>query len=286
MVRSKSKISIVIPVYNEAESLAECLRAIVHQSVQPYEVIVVDNNSSDSSALVASSFPNVKLMQETKQGVIHARTSGFNAASGSVIARIDADTIIPVDWVKRVDQIMSNDDIAAVSGSPDYYDFLFPSLTNFLDRMARKFLEGRLKDRMFLHGSNMAIRTRAWHKVANELCVCRGIHEDLDLAIHLQETGLTVIYDQSLVAGISVRRLNNDFNNFINYTLVSPRTYAAHQLKCQRYMYPVVFFTWAAYFPAHLAYLSFDPAKRSFSFRYLIDSKLRESRIDPTINVV
>lgn len=285
MVRSKSKISIVIPVYNEAESLIECLRAIVNQSVQPYEVIVVDNNSSDSSALVASSFPNVKLIQETKQGVVHARTSGFNAAKGSVIARIDADTIIPVDWVQKIDQIMSNDDIAAVSGSPDYYDFLFPSLTNFLDRMARKFLEGRLKDRMFLHGSNMAIRTCAWQKVANGLCVCGGIHEDLDLAIHLQEAGLTVVYDSTLVAGISVRRLNNDFNKFINYTLVSPRTYAAHQLKCQRYMYPVVFFTWLTYFPAHFAYLSYDPYKGSLSLRYLLGSKFRESRIDPTVNV-
>jgi len=286
MVRKKSKISIVIPVYNDADSLVDCLKAIGDQYIDPYEVIVVDNNSSDYSAQVALSFPGVKLIRENKQGVIHARTTGFNAVKGSIIARIDADTIIPPDWLNRIERIMVDQDIAAVSGSPDYYDFLFPSLANSLDRLARRFLEGRLKDRMFLHGSNMAIRTRAWRKVADSLCACGGIHEDLDLAIHLQEASLEVVYDKYLVAGISTRRLNNDFNNFINYTLVSPRTYAAHQLKCQRYMYPVVFFTWAAYFPAHLAYLSFDPAKRSFSLRYLVESKFRESRIDPTINVV
>lgn len=285
MTRKKSKISIVIPVYNEGDSLADCLEAIKNQDSLPYEVIVVDNNSTDHTRQVALSFSGVKLISEAKQGVIHARTTGFNAARGDIIARIDADTIVPSDWLNRIDQIMKDEDIAAVSGSPNYYDFLFPNLANFIDRVARKFLEGRLKDRLFLHGSNMAMRTCAWRKVANSLCISGGIHEDLDLGIHLQEAGLLVVYDKSLIAGISARRLSNDFNKTINYTLVSPRTYAAHNLKCQRYMYPVIFFTWAAYFPAHLAYLSYDPNKGTFSIRYLIENKIRQSRIDPTINV-
>jgi glycosyltransferase involved in cell wall biosynthesis len=71
------KISIIIPVYNEAESLNACLDAIANQTIKPYEVIVVDNNSLDDTRLVAKAYDFVTLISETKQGVVHARSTGF-----------------------------------------------------------------------------------------------------------------------------------------------------------------------------------------------------------------
>lgn len=286
MLKSMLKISIVIPVYNDADSLADCLQAIQRLDSKPLEVIVVDNNSTDKSYKVASEFRWVTVIKESKQGVVHARDCGFNAAQGDIIARIDADTILPKDWLAKVSQIMSSDKcLAAVSGSPDYYDFLFPRQLNYLDRIARSFLEGRLKDRLFLHGSNMAITKSAWNKVKKNLCRTSGIHEDMDLAIHLQEAGLKVGYDETLVAGISTRRLGNGFKDFVDYSLVSPRTYSYHGLKCQRYMYPIILFVWAAYAPAHIAFLSYDAEQGNFSWRNIKENKVNETRIDPTINV-
>jgi glycosyltransferase involved in cell wall biosynthesis len=280
------KISIVIPVYNDGDSLSDCLAAIKKLDSKPYEVIVVDNNSTDHSARVAASYPWVKLIKEPKQGVVHARDCGFNAVKGDIIARIDADTILSKDWIAKVCQIMNDDkQLVAVSGSPDYYDFLFPRQLNYLDRIVRSYLEARLKDRVFLHGSNMAIRKSAWDMVKRNLCITAGIHEDMDLAIHLQEEGFKVGYDKSLVAGISTRRLGNGFKEFVDYSLVSPRTYSYHGLKCQRHMYPIIFLVWAAYAPAHIAFLSYSSEQGNFSWRNIKENKVITPRIDPTINV-
>jgi glycosyltransferase involved in cell wall biosynthesis len=278
--------SVVIPVYNEADGLQACLSAIAKVKDQLLEVIVVDNNSTDDSAAVAASFDFVKLVREPKQGVVHARSCGFNEARGDIIARIDADTILKPDWIEQITQLFSKDsELAAVSGSADYYDFLFIGIANAIDRATRRFIAWRMKRYVFLQGANMAIRNQAWRAVRDDLCEERGIHEDMDLAIHLQAAGHKVVYDQTMIAGMSSRRLGSGFKKFVNYTLISPKTYSWHGLRCQRYMYPVIFFLWAIYFPAHVVYRCYDPDTQVFSLRYLFDGRFKEARIDPTINV-
>ena len=281
------QISIVIPVYNEGDSLSACLKAIDKLKTKPYEVIVVDNNSTDHSVSVASTYPWVRLIKEKKQGVVHARTSGFNAVKGNIIARIDADTILPSDWIDKLNAIFKdNPDVVAVSGSGDYYDFVLQKIANRIDHWARNYLERRLGDRLFLQGCNMAVTKAAWDKVKGGLCPCDGLHEDLDLGIHLQEAGMKVIYDETLVAGISSRRISNDFSKFVQYSLASPRTYKAHDIGRRRYMFAVIAIVLALYAPGHLAYESYDPELGEFSLKYLASSKFRKSRTDPTINLV
>ncbi len=287
MRKENLQISIVIPVYNEGDSLSACLRAIDKLKTKPFEVIVVDNNSTDHSASVAATYSWVRLIKESKQGVVHARTAGFNAVKGNIIARIDADTILPNNWIDKLQQIFVNHpEAVAVSGSADYYDFVLQDIANRIDHWARNYLENRLGDRLFLHGSNMAVTKAAWDKVKDGLCPCDGLHEDLDLAIHLQEAGMKVIYDETLVAGISSRRISNDFSKFVQYSLASPRTYKAHAIGRRRYMFMVIAIVLALYAPGHLAYESYDPELGEFSLKYLASSKFRKSRTDPTINVV
>lgn len=280
------KISIVIPVYNEDSRLAACLEAIDNLSTKPYEVVVIDNNSTDHSLAVASNFPHVRLISETKQGVVHARNRGFNAARGNIIARIDADTLLPPDWLDHISRIFQDQSVAAVSGSANYYDFLLSGFANSIDHWARGYVSPHLKQRNFLHGANMALRRSAWLKTKRHSCQVGGLHEDMDLAIHLQEAGYKVVYDPSLVAGVSSRRLNNGFLDFVRYAMASPRTYAAHKLHCQKYMYPVIFISLALYLPGKLLYRTYDPLSGGFSLRSLfIASTNSVRRTDPTINV-
>ncbi len=280
------KISIVIPVYNEGDSLAACLNAIEKLNTLPDEIIVVDNNSTDHSQIVARSHDGVTLISEKKQGVVHARTRGFNVAKGDIIARIDADTVLPPDWIDKIYDIFARDkSTVAVSGRADYYDFILKDIANEIDRWSRNYLASRFDNRIFLHGANMAIRKSAWNKVRKTLCPCDGLHEDLDLAIHLQEQGLKVIYDENLIAGNSPRRIANGLRQFADYCLASPRTYKAHSISSRRYMYVIIFVVMLLYPIGHLAYASFDPKLGNFSLRYLFRSKLKRSRTSPTINV-
>jgi glycosyltransferase involved in cell wall biosynthesis len=235
------KISIVIPVYNEADRLDACLQAISKQELKAYEVIVVDNASTDQSATIARSYNFVTLLTEKRQGVVFARDTGFNAAQGDIIGRIDADTLIPTDWTSTITQIFSNSDLAAVSGSIHYYDQVWARQGDKIDNFCRRHL-AHLQLRtntVFLQGANLAFRRDAWLSVRQAMCHLDGIHEDFDLAIHLQQFGYKVEFREELIAAISSRRADSDILTFIRYLQVCPRTYAVHKLKSRVYMYPI-----------------------------------------------
>lgn len=278
------KISIVIPVYNEVEHLGACLAAIDAQSLRPHEVIVVDNNSSDGTVAVAEQFPFVTILSEKRQGVVHARTSGFNAASGDIIARIDADTLLTPEWAAQVSAIMADKQVAATSGAPHYYDFALPEVADRIDHYWRQRLADRLADNNFLYGANMAVRRSAWLAVRDRLCAQAGMHEDFDLALHLQAMGELVTYESGLLAGISSRRIDSGFLSYIRYTLISPRTYALHGLRSRRHMYPVMLICWLCYAPGRLLYRAYNPSTDRFSLRQLLVAT--SSRVDPATHVL
>jgi len=71
-----------------------------------------------------------KLVKEQKQGVVYARTKGFNLAHGDNFARIDADTILPLDWIKNLKKIFKDDTLAATSGVADYYNVAYSNIFN------------------------------------------------------------------------------------------------------------------------------------------------------------
>jgi glycosyltransferase involved in cell wall biosynthesis len=268
-------VSIVIPVYNEADRLAACLEAIGRQSVPAFEVIVIDNNSSDATARVAASFSFVTLLHESKQGVAHARNTGFDAARGEIIGRIDADTLLPADWIAKVQSIFEGKAVSAVSGAPHYYDFALDNVADSIDRCLRRHLAKALGNDNFLWGANMAVRRQDWLKVRQELCIEPELHEDFDLGIHLQGHGLRVEYDPGLLAGVSARRIDMSFLDFVRYTLASPRTYARHNIFSRWHMYPILVLCWLGWLPGRAIYHAHDPAKGAYS-----------RRIDPTTNIV
>lgn len=285
MNSSDMKVSIVIPVYNEAQRLEACLQSIARQSVMPLEVIVVDNNSTDGSRSVAQLYPFVTLLREPRQGVVHARNRGFNAARGAIIGRIDADTILPSSWVAQVQQLFRrNASTAAVSGAPHYYDFALSQLADRIDYRLRGRLALKLGNTNFLWGANMAIRRSAWNLVKGSLCNRSDMHEDFDLAIHLQRSGLEVAYDSQLIAGVSSRRIDTRFRDYFHYSLVSPRTYAMHKLRSRYHMYPVLIVCWASYIPGRIIYRGYNPDTGSFSLNRLLLTT--PARIDPTTNIV
>src|SRR5665811_1498712 len=150
--------SIVNPVYNEAEQLGACLAAIAAQTVMPCQVIVVDNNSTDNTAAIAETYAFVTLLREKRQGVVHARNRGFDAAAGDIIGRIDADTLLPPDCVASVQAVFNDPTVDAVSGVALYYNVAAAPLFNALDLFFRRRLSWQLKDRVYLWGANMAMR--------------------------------------------------------------------------------------------------------------------------------
>lgn len=280
------RISIVIPVYNEATQLNACLRAIGRLDQSAFEVIVVDNNSTDETVAVAERFDFVKLLREPKQGVLHARKRGFDAVKGDIIARIDADSILPRDWTLKVAEVFEDQSVDAVSGVAQYYNVAWAPLINRIDLFFRRRLARQLKGKVYLWGANMAMRRQAWELVRPELCDRGNMHEDFDIAIHLQQAGRQVTFDERLRAQVSSRRIDAGYINFMRYMLVSPNTYAQHKISARWHMYEVIVFFAIYYYPALLLHRGYDDCTDSFSLlKALTYRSALAVRVDPTTNV-
>lgn len=224
------KISVVIPVYNEAERLAACLQSIAAQTVLPYEVIVVDNNSTDGSALIAQSFTFVTLLSERRQGIVHARDRGYDAAAGDVIARIDADSLLPPGWLAHIEEFYakSGHQNYAFSGGAAFYNVRMPKavawLYNFLAFDLNRWLIGHPT----LWGSNMALTRRQWQAVRTAVCRQKGLHEDLDMAIHLSRRGFKIYYDRNFKIAANLKRVRSRRRELWDYLQWWPRTLRRH----------------------------------------------------------
>lgn len=91
-------ISVIIPAYNSSKTILRALDSVLSQSVTPHEVIVVDDGSVDNTrAIVESTYPLVKLIQQKNAGAAAARNTGVKNSSGDLIAFLDSDDF----WHKR-----------------------------------------------------------------------------------------------------------------------------------------------------------------------------------------
>ncbi len=93
MAGKKTLISVVVPAFNEEKFIGRCLEALKRQDFsEKYEIIVVDNNSTDKTAQIAKRM-GVKVVSEKKQGDVFALRKGCSEAQGEIIAITDAETL-------------------------------------------------------------------------------------------------------------------------------------------------------------------------------------------------
>jgi glycosyltransferase involved in cell wall biosynthesis len=222
------RISVVVPVYNEERFLGPCLDSVLSQAEPVHEVIVVDNNSTDETERIVRAYgKNVTFKRESRQGVQHARAAGFDAASGEIIGRIDADTRLPPDWSRRVREAFRDRSVRAATGPVTYYDVRMTALIDRGDALFRRLWGSDSLD--WLLGANMALRTDAWHRIRPSLCTGPDVHEDIDLAIHLHGAGERIAFAPSMRAQTSGRRVANRFHDFRSYSLLTEQNYARHR---------------------------------------------------------
>lgn len=247
MPQKLQSISIVIPAYNEEHHLKACLDAIKKQTVKPAEVIVVDNNSTDNTASTVMRYPFVTLLHEKKQGVVFARDRGFNAAKGKIIGRIDADTVLPADWVARVAEFYSDAENTerSLTGGGYPINLRLPHFWGWVQGQIAFRINRVLLGHYILFGSNMAIPKRVWQNVKGSVCDDTDVHEDLDLAIHTHRAGYKIVYQESLRVGGVARRLLTDREQLWDNAMLWPRTLRRHGIWTWVFGWLGAFLLWA-----------------------------------------
>ena len=96
-------ISIIIPVYNHKEFIADAIDSALAQTVKPHEIIVIDDGSTDGSAEITSRYP-VKLIRQVNKGLASARNTGIMNATGEYILPLDSDDILLDKCIGKITQ--------------------------------------------------------------------------------------------------------------------------------------------------------------------------------------
>lgn len=265
------KLTMVIPAYNEAATIEGCLEAIFAQDHPFDEVILVDNNSSDNTVEIAQKF-DVKVITEDRQGVVYARDAGFDAATGDVIGRIDADTLLEPNWTTELLRVFQDEDVTAVTGPVYYHDMPGRVTGQKADTFIRSSLDKLSVKAKFLFGSNMAIRKSAWSVMRDVVCHEKAFHEDLDLAIHLVDYEYQIRLDKKLIAGVSSRRVESSPADFRKYMKMFTETYKQHGIREASVTIPIIIY-WSVYPSMKLLRGAYNPETGRISLEKLLLGK-------------
>ncbi|WP_165310826.1 glycosyltransferase family 2 protein [Microbacterium protaetiae] len=204
-------VSVVIPSFNDADMLRQCLHDLSRQTRAPDEIIVVDNGSTDDTSDVAAA-AGVRLIFEPRRGVLRATAAGFDAATGEVIGRLDADSRPAPDWTARVAARFDADsDLVGLTSTGEFYGC--GRFWRFVGRhvyLAGYFwFVGLMAGQQPVFGSNFALRRSAWQLVRGRVHLDDPhVHDDLDITFAL-EADMRVEYDAALRVGVSARPFDN-----------------------------------------------------------------------------
>ena len=158
------RLSVVVPVKDDAALLRRCLEALRMQTRRADQTIVVDNGSSDDSGDVARA-AGATVVREPTPGIAAASARGYDVADGDVLLRLDADSVPPVDWVQRIGAAFEADPGLDALTGPGFFTDLTPARRTIgaMVYMAPYFGAIRLALGIVpLYGSNMAVRATAW----------------------------------------------------------------------------------------------------------------------------
>lgn len=211
------RISVVIPAKDDAPALERCLAALARQTVPADEVVVVDNASVDTTADVARA-AGARVVPEPAPGIPAAAATGYDAATGDVVVRCDADTVPPPDWLARVRAHLVRDPgLVAVTGTGTFYGVgrLRGAVVGRWYLWTYQVAMHAAIARPPLWGSCFAMRRDAWLAVRDR--VHRDdpeLHDDVDLTFALGPTARirfdprmrVLVHGRSLAPGPQARR--------------------------------------------------------------------------------
>ncbi|MFA7245045.1 MAG: glycosyltransferase family 2 protein [Candidatus Magasanikbacteria bacterium] len=216
MLEKNILFSIVIPAYNEEKKIKSCLDHAkkLHGNFS-YEIIVVDNNSTDNTILLAKEGGADVVILEKKQGVGAARRAGTAIAKGIYVLHIDADTHLPEDYLIEVLKRFEEDPyLVCLGGQMYFYDAPFWKnvLRVFIHRILWFFAVLVSKKTQGPMGNNMTFINSIYKETSGFDDNLR-FGEDMDITKKLSEFG-HVKLDMALKCPVSSRRFKINKNLF------------------------------------------------------------------------
>jgi GT2 family glycosyltransferase len=183
------RMSIVVCAYNAAETLDRCLARATRVDYPDFEVIVVDDGSTDDTAAIAAYY-DVQLIRTENRGLSAARNTGIEAASGEIVAFLDADAWPDPDWLSHLARTFAWEDVHGVGGPnvpPPGGGRVESCVANAPGGPVHVMLTDRVAEH--IPGCNMAFRASALEAIGGLDPRFRTAGDDVDLCWRIQERG-------------------------------------------------------------------------------------------------
>ncbi len=185
------KVSVIIPVYNRAGLIRDIIDALLSQKIPPFEIIIVDDGSTDNLMDAVKDYP-VRYVYQENRGPASARNLGSSLADGDILAFIDSDCIPEKDWLLKLIEGFDNDMIGVVAGS---YSIANPE--SLLSRLIHEEIKWRhMRFGIFIKafGSyNFGIRKKLFEEIGGfDESYRRASGEDNDLSYRVIKAGYKI----------------------------------------------------------------------------------------------
>ena len=194
------KVSVIVCSYNGGQTLEACLRSLKKIDYPDYEVVVVDDGSTDHTKEILSHHPWVNAIYQTNHGLSVARNVGAAAATGEIIAYTDSDCMADPDWLYYLVGTLLSGNYAGVGG-PN----ISPPAQNWHQACVAAAPGGPshvlLTDVVAEHipGCNMAFYRWAFEKVGGFDPEYRKAGDDVDFCWRLQQEGEVIAFSPSAI---------------------------------------------------------------------------------------
>ncbi len=193
-------VSVIVCSYNGARTLADCLNSLGKLNYPNYEVILVDDGSTDNTAQIVAQFPKVRYLHQSNLGLSHARNAGAAAATGEVFAYTDSDCMADPDWLYYLVGTLVSGEYAGVGG-PN----MSPPAQNAIQACVAAAPGGPshvlLTDTVAEHipGCNMAFYRWAFEQVGGFDPEYHKAGDDVDFCWRLQQSGCVIAFSPTAI---------------------------------------------------------------------------------------
>ncbi len=223
----RPSVSVVVPFFANELTLAACIESLLNQGAVEggYEVILINNGSTDRSPSIAAHYPEVTVLEEANLGAYAARNTGIRKARAPVIAFTDADCVAADDWLQSILDGFLDPAIAILLGH-----FRYPASSNWSLRLLGAYENAKADyvlhrcgpAHYFGYANNMAVRAsvfaelglfKEWKRAADSELVHRlaARRPDLELAYRpsMRVTHLEFLHTRDRVRRMSMYTKTN-----------------------------------------------------------------------------
>jgi GT2 family glycosyltransferase len=198
---TQRSVSVVIPAYNEEKLIAKCLESIIQTKYPLLEIIVVDDCSTDRTVQAASKYNLTLVKRVHRGGIAAARNDGIKVARSEVVAFVDADCTVELDWLDLLTSHFVDANVAGAGGIIGAkHSGLTATYRSFRERESWSDAQTPTHV-MFLPGGNSCYLTRVLREIGgfdSAFARPRG-HEALEIGHRLRKRGFVLIGDPRAV---------------------------------------------------------------------------------------